>query len=491
MARLKRHAEPLVLALDVGTSSVRAILHDARGDPIGEGAHEAYRPAVGRDGKAELSPTRLVGLTEQVIDRALEGCRSDVSAVGVSTFWHGLLGLRGGRPATPLWLWSDSRSWPRAEALRRRPDAEQLRQRTGCPLHPSYWPAKLLWARAEGFGADTWCSLGDLLQHRLTGELVTSLSMASGTGLLRLRAAEWDAEMLEIAGVRSRQLPVIDDQPRPLSTRHRRRWPQLAAACWVPAAGDGALANLGSGCVDPSRRALTVGTSGALRVTTAAAPERIPDGLWTYRLDRDRFITGGSFSNGGNFHAWALATLKLDAKDFDALLGRGRPAAHGLVVLPLLAGERSPGFAIHATGAVAGITLATTATDIARAGMEAIAIDFARVDALLDGAAPGAQRLVGSGAALLHNPGWMRIFADAIGKPLVRGRAAEASSRGAAILALERLGVPVHHSRATAGRTFTPDPAAHAAYRAQRERQEALYDALIRRSSGSKGSNGG
>lgn len=484
-------AQPLVLALDVGSSSVRAILHDGRGSPIGPGAHQPYQPRVGADGKAEVPAPTLLRLTERTIDEALRGCREEVAAIGASTFWHGLVGLTGYRPQTPVWLWSDSRSWPQAERLRRRPDADALWQRTGCPLHPSYWPAKLLWAASTGCTAERWCSFGDLLQQRLTGELATSLSMASGTGLLRLRAPAWDEQMLELAGVAPAQLPAIDDQPLPLLKRHARRWPQLASARWVPAAGDGALANLGSGCVDPARRALTVGTSGALRATTTDLPDRLPLGLWAYRLDSRRFIVGGSFSNGGNFHAWALANLRVDAARLDRELERGRPAERGLVVLPLLAGERSPGFANHASGAIAGLTLATTAEDIARGGMEAIAIDFARVDQLLDQAVPGAELLVGSGAALLGSRGWLRVFADAIGKPLVRGRAPEASARGAAIRALEHLGVSIDHSRATAGRTFTPDAGAHAAYQVQAQRQAALYDVWVRRSGLPKGSNGG
>ena len=306
--------------------------------------------------------------------------------------------------------------------------------------------------------------------------------MASATGLFSLRGLHWDAALCERLRVRATQLPPLRQQPfQGLRASYARRWPSLAAAPWVPAAGDGALANLGSGCTTPRLRALTIGTSGALRVITEKLPRRLPRELWCYRLDAERLVLGGSFSNGGNLHAWLLQNLRLEEPGLDRRLARMRPASTGLDFLPLLAGERSPHFAAHASGAIAGLTLSTTPLEIARAGLEAIAFDFARVDGRLDQVAPGGELLVGSGAGLLASPAWMQILADAVGKPLVAGAAREASSRGAAVLALEALGrAPRAHERhAPRGRTFKPREEAHRAYRAAAVRQDRLYRVLV------------
>ncbi|HSR22989.1 MAG TPA: FGGY family carbohydrate kinase, partial [Candidatus Eisenbacteria bacterium] len=324
--------DPLVMTLDVGTSSVRALLFDARGRmvPASETRLE-YRPRVGADGAQEVVPVRL----ERLVHRAIAGTlphsgRGRIGAVGVSTFWHGLIGLDAGdRPTTPLLLWSDTRSWRQAVRLRGRLDIEAVRRRTGCPVHPSYWPCKLAWLREAA--PDTWSrtarwvSFGDLLYLRLFGELATSPSMASGTGLRRL-AGGWDGALLDLLGVREEQLPPEAPElcrPRPAV---RRRWPQLADAVWLCAAGDGGLANLGTGCVDPSQRALTVGTSGALRVVTDELPEHLAPGLWCYLLEPGRYVVGGSLSNGGNLYAWLLRTLRVDEEGLEARLRRMRPA---------------------------------------------------------------------------------------------------------------------------------------------------------------------
>jgi gluconokinase len=305
--------------------------------------------------------------------------------------------------------------------------------------------------------------------------------MASATGLFSLRRVDWDHELLNRLRLRPHQLPPLAGTRRGLRPPYARRWPALAEAPWVPAAGDGGLANLGSGCVDLSRRALTVGTSGALRVITDRLPRRLPRQLWCYRLDAQRLVLGGSFSNGGNLHAWVMENFRLDPRALERGLRRMPPASTGLVFVPLLAGERSPGFAARATGAIAGLTLATTALDIARAGLEAVAVDFARVDRSLDRVAPGARSLVGSGAGLLASAAWMQIMADAIGKPLVAGEGREASSRGAAILVLEHLGRTDigGQRRPPRGRTFRPRADAHRAYRAAAALQERLYRALV------------
>src|SRR5215472_10778710 len=307
------------------------MLFDARGRPLPRSETKLeHRPRVGADGAAEADPDRL----ERLVHRAIAGtlghaAGAEIAAVGVSTFWHGLVGLdAGGRPTTPLVLWSDTRSRRQAERLRGQLDPEAVRRRTGCPIHPSYWPAKLAWLReaAPGAWARTarWASFGDLLYLHLFGELVTSASMASGTGL-RLLGGGWDPELTDLLGLAEERLPPELPELRGLRPEPRRRWPQLANAVWLCAAGDGALANLGSGCVDPGQRALTVGTSGALRVITDRLPATLARGLWCYLLDPERYVVGGSLSSGGNLYAWLLRTLRVEGRGLEARLRRRRP----------------------------------------------------------------------------------------------------------------------------------------------------------------------
>ena len=479
-----------VVALDLGSSSVRAILHDERAKPIpGAEIHIPHSPRVRPDGTAEIDADRMVALVSRAVSELLilagPTRAKRIVAVGLSTFWHGLVVAdEGGRALTPVYLWSDSRSAKATEKLRKRLDAGQIRLRTGCPLHPSYWPSKLAWLRTvqpELWKRPVrWLSFGDLLYWRLFGKLGTSLSMASATGLMRLDDCEWDAELLTELRISNQSLPPLGRIEQRLVPEFARQWPVLAGVPWLHAVGDGALANLGSGCITPNRRALTIGTSGAIRLMHRAPRGKLPQGLWCYRLDEERLVTGGALSNGGNLYAWLLATLRIEGGGLEARLRRMAPAAHGLTFLPHLAGERSLGYAPHAFGAISGLTAATKPDDIARAGLEAVAIECARINKRLDEVAPGTSRLVASGAALLSSPAWMQMMADATGREVVAGSPREASSRGAAIFALESLGL-AKAEQLNPGelQAFTPNPDATKAYKKAEQRQEALYKALI------------
>jgi gluconokinase len=473
---------PAVLAVDVGSSSVRAALYDRRGRPSPGGrSHLPYASRRDSDGAAEVDPELLLRLAARSVTQALRRAPGPVGAVGLSTFWHSLVGVDGsGAPTTPVLLWSDTRAWRQAERLRRELDAEAVRRRTGVPIHPSYWPAKLAWLREARPAAwrrtRHWLSFADLLYLRLFGEVGTSPSLASGTGLRRL-AGGWDPELLDRLALDPGALPAEVGEMSGLRPPHARRWPKLGEAPWLTARGDGALANLGSGCVDATRRAITLGTSGALRVITDRVPPSLASGLWCYLLDAGRYVVGGSLSDGGNLWAWLERTLRLDGPAVEPRLRRLRPGS-GPDFLPLLAGERSPGFAPHAAGAVAGLTQATTAEQIARSAMEGVAVRFAMVDAALDRSVPGGATLVASGGALHASRLWAQLVADAVGKPIWVSPDFEASTVGAALLALGRLGVGVEaHPRRS--RVVEPESQAHRAYAAVRARQERLYRLLV------------
>ena len=436
-----------VLALDIGTSSVRA--HVFGGDAGEEG--EPSR----RDYAGETDPERIAGHVRAVLDDA--GDTADVAAVGASCFGHSLLALDAqGRSLTPLLGWRDTRSADAAVWLSRRVDPDAVHARTGCHLHTSYWPAKLAWlaeAEPETFrGARRFVSFADYVYMRLldTDDVPASLSLASGTGLVNLRTRAWDEELLSLLGVGEERLPAISDE---------------LLGTWYPAWPDGACSNVGAGCVTRERAALMVGTSGAFRTIYETETPMPRKGLFLYRIDERRVVEGGALSDGGNLYHWLEEILR----DADGSL-RGRdPDSHGLTFVTLLGGERSPGWHQHARGVLQGLTFETTALDIRQAALEGVAFRFADVAELM----PEVEEIVATGGALQKDEEWCQVTADALARPIALSRVREASLRGAAVLALERLG----ESPPSPGvaRTFEPRPEHAAAYRAARARQRALY----------------
>jgi gluconokinase len=336
--------------------------------------------------------------------------------LAVSCFWHSLVPVDGhDRPLTPVLTWRDVAGSPPPL------DPDAYHRRTGCFLHPAFWPAKLTRLAAEGIDAARYLSFGDYLLLHLAGEVRTSVSTASGTGLYDPNRLDWDEETLTALGLGRDRLPPVSDDP--------------VAGVWPPV-GDGACSNLGTGCVTPDRAAVMVGTSAAARVLRTERSVEPRPGLFLYRLDGGRFCEGGALSDGGNLHAWLLRTLA--GVDTAGIADRP-PAAQGVRFLPFLGGERSLGWDPDRRGAIEGLTFATTAADIAQAALEGVCYQLADV---LD-AIGGVTSVVATGAGLLANPGWLQVLADVLGQPVEVSGVAEGSARGAALIALERVGLPV------------------------------------------------
>jgi gluconokinase len=265
-----------------------------------------------------------------------------------------------------------------------------------------------------------------------------------------------------------------------LRGEYAKRWSVLRAAKFFPTIGDGAAANLGSGCVDASHIALTIGTSSALRVTYPRGTSSIPWGLWSYSVNRNLELLGGALSEGGNLFAWMNETLQL-GQEIESELAAMQPDAHGLTVLPFLAGERAPNWNADARAAIIGLSLSTRPIDILRAGLEAIAYRLGLIFQLVRGVAPNAQRVIASGGALMNSPTWIQIIADTLGVPVIASAEPEATSRGTALLALKALGIiqSLNDLPAQTGAVFTPDAARHAIYTRALERQKWLYNQVV------------
>jgi gluconokinase len=329
-------------------------------------------------------------------------------------------------------------------------------------------------------------SFPEYLYLKLLGSPRASTSMVSATGLWDQDASDYDPETLAALPVRRGQLAdpaTLDGSEDQLLPEYRALWPAFAKARWFPALGDGACNNLGSGCVSPDRAALMVGTTGAMRLVgrlVSDAPQaQASPGLWCYRVDKSRFVTGGALSNGGDVYAWMKRNLSLP-KDVEARLEAARPGTHGLTMLPFLSGERTPYWRADLRAAITGLSASTEAIDILRAALESVALRFREIYCLLAARRGAPAEVIASGGALLHSPAWIQMMADALGRPVTICTETEASCRGAALWALERLGIidNIGALPASTGAVVAPRPEYHGAYQDLALQQNQLYARL-------------
>jgi gluconokinase len=480
----------ILLALDIGSSGVRAALFDESGVAIrGAEVQRTYG-----DGNRDLDTFEAEALLEQVIQAIDElfctpaSASARIELIALSCFWHSLVGVDGaGAATTPVFSWADLRAADATFELRREFDETVTHARTGCRFHPSYWPAKLRRLRNEEpqtvSRTRRWLSFADYVLLQLFGVRTTSSSMASGSGLFNLATGNWDEELVTAVGISPAQLPEISEQLSTQSAdmqRYASRWPQLRNARVCPATGDGAANSIGAGCHSTKKIALMIGTSGAMRVSFAGdAPIRLPPELWCYRANHERVVIGGALSDGGGLIRHLKETFSIDGSVNERQLEQLAPDAHGLTMLPFWAGERSTGWNPRARGAMFGLSTNTKPIEIVRAAMEAIAYRFALILSQLQSFAPDAE-LVVSGNALRQSSSWIQILADVLGQRLALPKAAEASTQGAALLALEAAGKiqSIEKFSVPIEAVFEPNMTHHAIYQEALERQQKLYEKL-------------
>lgn len=480
-----------VLAIDLGTSSVRSALFDGRGRRVeGTLVQRPHAVTHSPDGAAELDETTLQKGLEACLRGTLRrtGGRR-ISDVGISCFWHSLIGTDGaGAALTPVYTWADARCRADAARLRREYTEADYHARTGCMLRASYWPAKLRWlARTRKTlwrKAARWQSPAEYLlgQFCAGGADRCAHGMATGTGLYDPAGLAWDHVLLKTCGLRPEQVPEISDEPLQLRPELCARWKALADARWWPAIGDGAAGNLGSGATRPGRAAINVGTSAAFRVLRSGPIGKIPLGLFCYRVDAQRHVVGGAVSNAGNLRAWCRRELNLPRSEAAlerALAARPGPL-HELVVLPFWSAERAPSWCEELRGTVTGLAQHTSALDLLQAATEGVYQRLALIADLslgTDGERAAPTEIIVSGG-ILKSPWSLQRLADVLGRTIHPCNEPEASLRGAAVYALERSGnVPA--DAGLVGPAVLPRPKLAGLYVKERRRQRKLERVIV------------
>ena len=483
----------VVLALDQGTTSSRAIVFAADGRILGLAQREiALR--YPESGWVEQDPLEIWEAQRETAAEALSSSGAAarrVAAIGVTNqrettiLWD----RRTSLPIAPAIVWQDRRTAARCEELRRSGCEDLVRRKTGLLLDPYFSATKIAWLLDNVSGARERAERGELafgtvdswLAWQLTGGRlhVTDATNASRTLLYDLRAGDWDDELLELFGVPRALLPEIHDTSGVLG--------EIAAAvlgedgttgsgavsgangATIPLAslvGDQQSALFGQACVRPAMAKVTFGTGCFLLLNTGESPMESKQGLVsTVALQRDgkrTYALEGSVFIGGAAVQWLRDGLGIigSAAEVGALAG-GVASSEGVYFVPALAGLGAPHWDPHARGALLGITRGTTAAHVARATLEGIAFQVADLLGAVvadAGLAPDHLRAAGGATA---NDLLMQIQADVIALPVTRAAQKESTALGAALLAGLATGVWRDEAEALglwhAERTFEPD----------------------------------
>lgn len=423
------------LGLDLGTSSLKALLLDRQGRLLAQAgaAYPIRRPAPGA---AEADPEVWWSAAAAAVAEVRAAAPGPPRAVGLSGQMHGVVLVdAGGEPIRPAILWPDTRATAvLPDYARLPPDAQR---RLANPRSPGMAGPILRWLQdrePDALAAARWAlQPKDWLRCRLTGHLGSDPSDASGTLLYDLPGDRWDHEVCGHLGVDTGLLAAV----APSASVAGELLPPAAAALGLPAgtpvavgAADTAAAAFGSGLTAVGDLQLTLGSGGQL-VTPLDAPQSHPDrGTHLYRAATARgWYAMGATLNVGLTLDWVRGVT---GASWDELYSATDTRPGDPYFLPHLAGERTPYLDPGLRGAWAGLALEHDRSALLRAAVEGVALAVREVfDALPTAGAAPSVRIAGGGS---RHPGWRQLLADVLELPLLAVEAPAASARGAALL---------------------------------------------------------
>jgi gluconokinase len=483
-----------ILGIDIGTGSTKAVAINADYTAF-DNSQYFYPTDTPYPNYSEQDPELIWQAFQESIKELVLRLKSSPAAISLSCAMHSVIAVDvDGKALAPMMTWADSRAAAIADSLLASPLGPELYRITGTPVHSMSPLCKLIWIRENQPGlfesAHKFISIKEYIWYRLFRDFEVDHSIASCTGLLDIEKLGWSDKAMAAADITTANLSALVPTGyirKDAAIKHEL--PFLAAGTpFVIGASDGCLANLGTGATKTGTAALTIGTSGALRVASNQPVFNESAMTFSYRLDESIFINGGPVNNGGIALKWHLKNIlntpQLTAADYTSTLSsieQVKPGAEGLIFLPYLQGERAPIWDSKSCGTFFGIKLNHQTHHFTRAVVEGIC--FALNDVLQSLATAGQQidQLNVSGG-FVSSAIWLQIMADITGKKLVLATTADASAVGAAYLAVKAMGLSADYpSPGGEERTFIiPDADNHRIY----QQYFVLYKKLYQHTKG-------
>ena len=455
---------PFVLGIDIGTGSTKAVAVGLSGEPLFV-SQNYYPTYCSLPGYNEQDPEEIWDAFVKCVEEVTCALKQPL-AICFSSAMHSLIPVdEEGTPLRKMMTWADARSEEIVTETLNKPIAEKLYVKTGTPIHPMSPLFKIIWLREhepEIFAkASKFISIKEFIWYRLFKQYQIDYSIASATGLFDVDNLEWNPESLDLAGISQDRLS------EPVNTSYNRKSLSISASAileissetsFVIGASDGCLANLGSFASDPGTAALTIGTSGAVRVASRNPVRNFRSMLFNYRLDEDIYISGGAVNNGGNALDWFIKNFlnisKPDYSTFFKDISEIKAGSEGLLFLPYILGERAPVWDIKSSACFLGIKSYHNRNHFARAVLEGICFALNDVLNMVEGSSGPIRQLNVSGGIVLSKT-WQHVLADITGKDICVVQIEDASAVGAAFMAMKSLGFIKDYSSINKIRTET------------------------------------
>ncbi len=446
--------EPYFIGIDIGTGSTKAIAIASKGTIVSD-SQLYYSSTNVKPGYSEQDPQMLLKAFIEVITKIVDDVKYAPVSISLSSAMHGVIVIDNkNKPITPLITWSDTRSEAIAAKIHSSTQAENIYKATGTPIHAMSPLSKIIWIRENKVSvfnsAFKFISIKEYIWHKLFGVYEIDHSIASATGLFNIQSLNWNEASLQLCEIKSDQL----SKPVPTDFIRKNVSTSIADELHIPhetsfciGGSDGCMANLGSYAIEKETAALTIGTSGAVRIASPKPIYNFKEMIFNYIMDEKTFISGGPVNNGGNIVQWLFKSFldisKASEKDYQDLFKEidAVPAASdGLIFLPYLYGERAPVWDGKSSGVYFGIKPFHTKKYFLRAGVEGICYSMNQVLKMVESSTEKIEKLI-VGGGFINTKKWIELLADITGKKIFVIETEDSSAVGAALLNMKAMKV--------------------------------------------------
>ena len=471
-----KNMESFYIGIDIGTTATKAICFDIHGNVTKQvsNTYPMYHP------KPDWSVQNPQEILQTVIDCIAEitnGIKPEF--ISFSSAMQSIIAIdETGKPLTDAILWADNRANAIAEKLKDSETGKHFYQKTGIPIHPFSPMTKIAWFKE--FDSDIFSqtykfiSIKEYVWHHLTNEYCTDTSMASGTGLLNIHTLQWDSEILEFLNLKPEQLSTVCEvthQCKGVSDDF----------LYIIGGGDGALANLGTGAMNKGCMALTIGTSGAVRLPIDKPYLDEQMRTQCYHLIDDHYLVLGAVNNGAIVLQWLRETLLKTDQSFESLFEEAEkiPAgSEGLLFVPYLLGERAPIWDAAAQGSLLGMQITHTQAHLVRATLEGILYGLFQItEILLPDPEKRKQTKVMASGGFGKSELWLQMVADIFQMAVETSQTIEGSAWGAVLIGMKAIGKDINSENKT-GKTFYPNAACKSVYEVAFTKFKKVYPVL-------------
>jgi gluconokinase len=407
---------------------------------------------------------------------------SGIDLISLSGTWHSLvLCDEGMNPVTPVYQWSNTEASETCRALRRDKEfVDRYYNRTGCMVNAIYPSFKLMMLKKKGYDIGRYLisGQGDYNFYRLTKVRATMDSMASGTGLLNIRERKYDQEILESIGITEDQLAriVTYRETFPLSEEGAEVLGVTPGIPVMTTGPDGGLNQIGAGATAHGVMTFSVGTSGALRLSTDSPVIPETPSTWCY-LSPKSWLSGAATSGCTNCIDWYKESM-FSADTTYAEIEQGiNKAVEPPIFLPFLYGERSPGWKDQRTARFCGIRPYHSKYEAYNGVLQGVLFNLYQNYLILEKLNGKPKKIMLSGG-ILNSPYWTQMCADIFNAEMVINEVEHSSLLGGVALGMEILGV-VEDSKdfqLMDEKRIIPDKEKHHIYRGIYSKYEKYYN---------------